>query len=74
MSETEHTDQRWFWTEDWQSGEREANAAIAAGETTVFDSDEDFVAALADIDAAAAYESIVDAFVEVARRNMESRR
>lgn len=44
------TDQRWFWTEYWQSGEREASAAIAAGETTVYDSDEDFLAALDNID------------------------
>jgi AbrB family looped-hinge helix DNA binding protein len=27
-------DQQWFWTEEWQAGEREASAEIAAGETT----------------------------------------
>lgn len=47
------TDQRWFWTEEWQAGEREASAAIAAGETTIYDSDEDFLAALDEIDAIA---------------------
>lgn len=25
------TDQRWFWTQDWQTGEREASQEIAAG-------------------------------------------
>ncbi|PSK98532.1 AbrB family transcriptional regulator [Murinocardiopsis flavida] len=30
-------DQRWFWDADWQAGEREAEAQIAAGRTTVFD-------------------------------------
>lgn len=47
------TDQRWFWTEEWQVGEREASAAIAAGETTVYESDDDFLAALDEIDATA---------------------
>ncbi|WP_200307906.1 AbrB/MazE/SpoVT family DNA-binding domain-containing protein [Streptomyces adelaidensis] len=28
------SDQRWFWTEAWQEGEREASADIAAGRTT----------------------------------------
>jgi bifunctional DNA-binding transcriptional regulator/antitoxin component of YhaV-PrlF toxin-antitoxin module len=27
-------DQAWFWTEEWQAGEREASADIAAGRTT----------------------------------------
>jgi antitoxin PrlF len=25
-------DQRWFWTPEWQAGEREVNAALARGE------------------------------------------
>lgn len=29
-------DQTWFWTEQWQAGEREASAQIAAGELTTF--------------------------------------
>jgi antitoxin PrlF len=30
------TDQRWFWTEEWQAGEREASAQIAAGQLTSY--------------------------------------
>lgn len=29
-------DQRWFWTEEWQAGEREASAEIAAGGLKVY--------------------------------------
>ena len=39
-------DQRWFWTAEWQAGESEADAQIAANETTFFGSDEEFLAAL----------------------------
>lgn len=39
-------DQAWFWTPDWQAGEREVDAAIAAGRTTYFGSAEEFLAAL----------------------------
>jgi len=39
-------DQAWFWTPEWQAGEREADADIAAGRTEYFDSDEAFLAAL----------------------------
>jgi hypothetical protein len=39
-------DQLWYWTEAWQEGEREADADIAAGRVTYFDSDEAFRAAL----------------------------
>lgn len=28
-------EQRWFWTEDWQAGEREASDQISAGDVTV---------------------------------------
>lgn len=38
--------QAWFWTAGWQQGEREASAEIAAGETTKYDSDEDFLRSL----------------------------
>jgi antitoxin PrlF len=41
------TDQRWFWTEEWQAGEREASREIAAGDLKVYD---DMAALLADID------------------------
>jgi hypothetical protein len=36
----------WFWAPGWQEGEREVDRHIAAGETTVFDSSEAFLAAL----------------------------
>jgi hypothetical protein len=39
-------DQAWFWTLEWQAGEREADAEIAAGRGTHYDSDEEFLAAL----------------------------
>jgi antitoxin PrlF len=31
-------DQRWFWTREWQAGEREASEQIARGEGTSHDS------------------------------------
>ncbi len=39
-------DQAWFWTPEWQAGEREADAEIAAGGGTRYHSDEEFLAAL----------------------------
>lgn len=39
-------DQRWYWTPEWQAGEREADADIAAGRGRVFDTDAEFLAAL----------------------------
>lgn len=30
--------QTWFWTDEWQAGEREADRQIEAGETKHFDS------------------------------------
>ena len=38
--------QAWFWTPEWQAGEREADADIAAGRVERFESDEEFLAAL----------------------------
>jgi len=32
------TDQAWFWTPEWQAGEREASEQIAAGQTKSYDS------------------------------------
>ncbi len=43
--------QAWFWTEEWQAGEREVDAHIATGEVIRFESDEDFLAALDALDA-----------------------
>ncbi|WP_199034499.1 AbrB/MazE/SpoVT family DNA-binding domain-containing protein [Glycomyces salinus] len=34
-------DQRWYWTPEWQAGEREADEQIAAGEGRVFHSAEE---------------------------------
>jgi len=39
-------EQAWFWTPEWQEGEREADAELAAGEGTIYYSDEEFLAAL----------------------------
>lgn len=39
-------DQAWFWTPEWQEGEREAAADIAAGRVERFDSDDDLLDAL----------------------------
>ena len=38
--------QEWFWTEEWQAAEREAEADLTAGRFEVFDNDEDFLASL----------------------------
>lgn len=38
--------QAWFWTTEWQAGEREADADLAAGRIETFGSDEGFVTAL----------------------------
>src|SRR4051794_17025053 len=40
------TDQAWFWTEEWQRGEREATAQIAAGRLKTFESGADFLDSL----------------------------
>jgi hypothetical protein len=39
-------DQAWFWTKEWQAGEREADEEIRAGLGRVFYSDEEFLASL----------------------------
>ena len=36
-------DQAWFWTEEWQAGEREADLNIQRGEVKVFESVEDLI-------------------------------
>ena len=40
--------QAWFWTPEWQAGERQASADIAEGRVTTFKTDEDFLASLDD--------------------------
>jgi hypothetical protein len=39
-------EQAWFWTPEWQEGEREADAEFAAGQGTIYHSAEVFLAAL----------------------------
>ncbi len=39
-------DQAWFWTREWQAKEREADADLAAGRSTTYESDDDFLVAL----------------------------
>lgn len=39
-------DQAWFWTEEWQAGEREANQQSADGEGTVFTDGDTFLDSL----------------------------
>ncbi|SDI00207.1 AbrB/MazE/SpoVT family DNA-binding domain-containing protein [Desulfosporosinus hippei] len=36
-------DQQWFWTEEWQAGEREAQAEIESGKVKHFNSMKDFL-------------------------------
>lgn len=43
-------DQAWFWAERWQQREREVDEHVVAGEVTVFDSGEDFLAHVDQID------------------------
>ena len=38
--------QAWFWRKDWQAGEREASVDIAAGRTTHYGSDDEFLDSL----------------------------
>jgi prevent-host-death family protein len=38
--------QEWFWTEDWQAAEREAEADLETGQHETFDNDRDFIASL----------------------------
>ncbi len=39
-------DQTWFWTKEWQAGEREVDEELARGEYEEFDSAEDLIADL----------------------------
>ncbi len=38
--------QAWFWTKEWQAGEREADADLAAGRIQTFEAAEAFIKAL----------------------------
>lgn len=39
-------DQEWFWTEEWQAGEREVDEALARGEFKKFNTVEEMLADL----------------------------
>ena len=43
---TVHRSQAWFWTPEWQAGEREATEQIQRGEVTRYESDDDFLDSL----------------------------
>jgi AbrB family looped-hinge helix DNA binding protein len=47
-------EQAWFWSEEWQAKEREADDALAAGKSTTFETADDFLAHVERIDAGAA--------------------
>ncbi|HEX9711728.1 MAG TPA: AbrB/MazE/SpoVT family DNA-binding domain-containing protein [Actinomycetota bacterium] len=40
--------QAWFWTEQWQAGERDASGQITAEDTVVYETADAFLAALDD--------------------------
>lgn len=48
--QTVDPEDRWFWTDEWQEGERQAAADFAAGRSTFYESTEAFLAALDAID------------------------
>ena len=39
-------DQAWFWTPEWQEGEREADAELAQGSGVVYSSTDEFISHL----------------------------
>jgi hypothetical protein len=39
-------EQAWFWTQEWQAKEREADDDLAAGRIASYESDEEFLAVL----------------------------
>lgn len=41
--------QAWFWTAEWQDGEREADEDLASGRSEVFDTEDDFDRRLAQV-------------------------
>lgn len=47
-AEERDPDQWWFWTEEWQRKEREADEDIRLGRSTLYLSDEEFRQALVD--------------------------
>lgn len=43
-------EQAWFWTKEWQDREREADADLAAGRSTTFDSGDELLEHLEQLD------------------------
>lgn len=39
-------EQAWFWSDEWQAGEREASEQLVAGQGTVFDGSDAFIDSL----------------------------
>ena len=39
-------DQAWFWTDEWQAGEREVDGELKAGKAIRFETDDAFIARL----------------------------
>ena len=52
--------QWWFWTPEWQAGERRVDEELAAGQYEEFDTMEDFLAELADWDRLDGLEALDD--------------
>lgn len=46
MDDPRLASQAWFWTEEWQAGEREVDEQVARGEVRDFASSEEFLAYL----------------------------
>jgi hypothetical protein len=46
LTEPPDPDQAWFWTPEWQAGEAEADADLAAGRVTTSYSTEEFLLSL----------------------------
>jgi hypothetical protein len=53
-------EQAWFWTNEWQAKEREADENLAAGHVTTFDTAEGFLAHLERIGGGAADDAADD--------------
>ena len=43
-------EQAWFWTDRWQEMERRVDEHVARGETTVYDTTDDFLASLEQVE------------------------
>ena len=46
----DYDDQAWFWTDEWQAGEREVDEHIRKGEVLTFNTIEEFLLSLSQAD------------------------